>query len=272
MNISKNTKFLAVLITLILVGIIVFISTKDNASPQEETSNEESGVRSELTIPFGETGKLTTLSIKINGFEKTDTLSDVFGDTRSKEDTTFILVNADFVNTSGDTFTMYSDGIRLTDKNGIKYNTYKASSGGSIGIEERGIDGRDLGNGITEQGALVYEVPKNFNPYAIEIEKLDTNDSLLLEIVNPNQEVEYQVVEEEDISYLDCKRVGVRIIVPDEAVESNVKYTLKIIAQEYLTEWQDVTIWAWGYSELNEVGESGATKGIYEESLSGFCN
>jgi hypothetical protein len=266
----KDIRFLILLIVLIGIGIFIY-SNNDTSEEAEVFSNTES-VREERIIPFGETGELSTLNIKINNFGKTDTLSSVFGETKSKENTIFILVDADFINTSKDTFTMYSDGIKLIDKNGVKFDTYLASSGGSIGIEKTGIDGRDLGNGIKENGILVYEVPKSFEPYALEIEKLNTNQNLIFEIVNPYKEVEYRIVEEEDISYLGCKRIGVRIIVPDESEKANVKYTLKLLAENYLTDWQDVTIWAWGYSELNEVGESGASKGIYEEKLSGVCN
>jgi len=80
------------------------------------------------------------------------------------------------------------------------------------------------------------------------------------------KEVGYKIIEEEDFSYLNCKRMGIRIIVPDNSDKRDINFTLEKIGSTYLNEWQDVTVWAWGYSEEEKVGFTGATKGIYEKS------
>jgi hypothetical protein len=84
-------------------------------------------------------------------------------------------------------------------------------------------------------------------------------------IIEP-KDIDYKVIEEEDISYPACKRIAVRITVPDESDKVDVDYTLSLIANDYLVEWSKVTIWAWGYSEESEVGASMASKGTYSKS------
>lgn len=86
------------------------------------------------------------------------------------------------------------------------------------------------------------------------------------------QEVEYRIVEERDISYINCKRIAVSVLVPDDAIPVSVENTLELLARDYLIDWDDVTVWAWGYSEESQVGKIPATKGTVEESLPGFCS
>ena len=85
-------------------------------------------------------------------------------------------------------------------------------------------------------------------------------------------EIDYRIVEERDISYLNCKRLAVSTVVPDDAVERDVEHTLYLLARDYLIDWDDVTVWAWGYSEEAQIGTIPATKGTVEESLPGLCS
>ena len=83
--------------------------------------------------------------------------------------------------------------------------------------------------------------------------------------------LDYRISEEEDISYVGCKRVALRIVMPDDAKKPDVDFTLKTIGEEYAEAWDSVTIWAWGYSEESIIGESAFTKGMYEKSSKAGC-
>jgi len=80
------------------------------------------------------------------------------------------------------------------------------------------------------------------------------------------KEVPYKIVEEEDISYLGCKRIGIRIVVPDEADKADVDYTLEKIINNYRSDWDDITVWAYKYSEEEQVGTIPYTMGMKEYS------
>lgn len=139
--------------------------------------------RAKMVVPAGESGQLNTLSLRVHGFETTDTIKGaLFGTTQAKESTTFVLVDVSVTNTTNSTFTLYPSGIVLVDRDGATYDIFQSTSGGAIGLEDRAIDGRDLGSRIEERGMIVYEVPKDFEPYAIEVEKADTNSTLVFEL------------------------------------------------------------------------------------------
>lgn len=81
------------------------------------------------------------------------------------------------------------------------------------------------------------------------------------------KEVSYKIIEEEDISYMGCKRVGIRLVVPDESDKSDVSYTLRKIITDYKSDWDDITIWAYRYSEENQVGKIIYSMGMEEYSV-----
>lgn len=90
--------------------------------------------------------------------------------------------------------------------------------------------------------------------------------------INKAQEVEYKIIEENDISYLNCKRVGLKIIVPDNSKQKNVDHTLENIINNFKSQgWQNITVWAWKYSEEKDVkdGLITYTMGLKEYST---CN
>ena len=79
----------------------------------------------------------------------------------------------------------------------------------------------------------------------------------------------YRVIDEEDISYLGCKKIGLRIVVPDDAIKENVDFTLGEIVEKYKADWEDITVWAYRYSEESQVGLIGFTKCMKEYSTCG---
>ncbi len=181
-KIKLDIRIICIVVALIIVSAF-FIYLKyiknNNVDYISQTNNNITNV----IVPFGTEGNLSTISMKIHGYKKSDDIYDhLFGKTISKEKTSFFLVDTSVTNISKQPITFYPDGVYLIDKDGIKYNTYQASSGGSIGLEKTAIDGRDLGYQIEERGNLVYEISNDFEPYAIAVEKAQSNEVLLFEL------------------------------------------------------------------------------------------
>lgn len=169
--------------TAILIASAVFVYFEYIKKPNSNYTSQINKEFETITIPFGIEGKLATISVKVHGYKKVQTIHDyLFGTTVSKEKTSFFLVDVSVTNISNNSFMFNPDGIYLINKEGIRYNTYQISSGGSIGLEKTAIDGRDLGYQVEERGNLVYEISDNFIPYAVAIEKADSNEVLLFEL------------------------------------------------------------------------------------------
>jgi len=88
-------------------------------------------------------------------------------------------------------------------------------------------------------------------------------------LISLKKEISYKIIEEEDISYLGCKRVGIRIVVPDDANKTDVNYVLGKIIDDNKAKWDDITVWAYKYSEEQQVGKIFYTMGMKEYSI---CN
>jgi len=88
-------------------------------------------------------------------------------------------------------------------------------------------------------------------------------------IVGLKKEIPYRIIEEEDISYLGCKRVGIRIVVPDNSDKTNVESVMEKIINDNKSKWSDITVWAFKYSEEDQIGKIGHTMGMKEYST---CN
>lgn len=76
----------------------------------------------------------------------------------------------------------------------------------------------------------------------------------------------YEIVENNDISYGGCRRVGIKIIVPDDSEKQSIDLTLTNIINANKLEWQDITVWAYRNSEKEKVGLIGNTMGMKEYS------
>ena len=80
---------------------------------------------------------------------------------------------------------------------------------------------------------------------------------------------EYKVVNIEDLSYAGCKRIGIRIVVPDNLPPTDVNDIFDQLIDRYKKNHEDITVWAWEYSEEPMIGNKSYTKGIREYSV---CN
>ena len=86
--------------------------------------------------------------------------------------------------------------------------------------------------------------------------------------VSLKQEISYKIIEEKDISYLGCKRVGIKIVVPDDSEKEDVNYILTKVINRYKSDWDDITVWAYKYSEEERMDEVfGYTMGMKEYSV-----
>jgi len=131
-----------------------------------------------------------------------------------------------------------------------------------------------------------YEVEVSFNPRAqtsgikkivgengeyLGGELLDVRDAgfTMLEVsklISLKKEIPYKIIEKEDISYLGCKRVRIRIVVPDDTDKTDVDYILKKIIDDNKPKWDDITVWAYKYSEEQQVGKIPYAMGMKEYS------
>ncbi|MBU0597918.1 hypothetical protein KKF61_02885 [Patescibacteria group bacterium] len=64
--------------------------------------------------------------------------------------------------------------------------------------------------------------------------------------------LDYDIEDEEDLSYAGCERVGVYITVPDDASQIDIDYTLEAIIDEYSGMWDDVTVWVDNTGDMDE--------------------
>ena len=78
----------------------------------------------------------------------------------------------------------------------------------------------------------------------------------------------YKIIDEDDISYAGCKRIGIRIIVPDDTNSIDVNIILEKIIANYKSKWNDITVWAYKYSEESQVGKIPYSMGMKEYSTS----
>ena len=82
-----------------------------------------------------------------------------------------------------------------------------------------------------------------------------------------HQLLAYKIADQDDLSYIGCKRTGLRVAVPDDSKQPDVDFTLEKIIDDYKSEWDDITVWVYGYSEESQVGLIGSTKGMKEYSV-----
>lgn len=79
-------------------------------------------------------------------------------------------------------------------------------------------------------------------------------------------DIPYEIVQTEDFSYAGCLRVGYRITVPDEISQEKTECVMQKLINRSNGYWQDITVWAWGESEKEQIGETIYTKGMAEYS------
>ena len=94
----------------------------------------------------------------------------------------------------------------------------------------------------------------------------DEKTEKIPETAEYNKEIPYKIIEKEDISYTACKRVGIKIVVPDDSNKTDVEFVMKKIIDNNKLKWADITVWAYKYSEENQT-DGIYTMGIQEYSI-----
>jgi len=133
-----------------------------------------------------------------------------------------------------------------------------------------------------------YEVEVSFNPRAqtssikkivgengeylggdLLLEYRDAGFTILeaFKLVSLKQEISYRIVMNEDISYLGCKRGNIKIVVPDNANKTDVDYILQKIIDDNKSKWDDITVWAYKYSEEQQIDRLPYSMGMKEYSI-----
>ena len=79
--------------------------------------------------------------------------------------------------------------------------------------------------------------------------------------------VSYNIVQEEDISIGGCKRIAVSVTVPDDSKATAVQNTLQSILENYKSDWEEITVWAWKDSEIDLARKTSNTMGMKEYSI-----
>ena len=143
-------------------------------------SNEANIPVKEIKIDkkIGDIIEFATIELKVNSLEEACMLTPSFGkpivaNTNAK----FIILDVDITNITKTPFTHYDEGILLFDNQERIFEPYS-----SIGNIENYLAGRDLAPSITENGKMVYEVPKDSKEYHLVIAKGDTDETYYIKL------------------------------------------------------------------------------------------
>ena len=77
---------------------------------------------------------------------------------------------------------------------------------------------------------------------------------------------DYDVIEERDISYAGCRRVGLVVTMADDTSSVLVEATMQAIVERYRRNWDDITVWAHRHSERDNAKISPYSLGTKEYS------
>lgn len=123
---------------------------------------------------IGDTIEFAIIKFKANGVKETQTLTGgSFRPAIAKENAKFVIIDLSITNITDANFTFFpDDGFRLVDNKERQFTTY----GDTIGSIENYLNVRELAPSITENGVLVYEIPKDATGYSLVIGKAGTNE------------------------------------------------------------------------------------------------
>lgn len=146
----------------------------NTVNPEDgETGDKKGEPQQIIEKNVGEDVELATLKIKINSVAEKQAISDSFGDsTNSSEGSKFIVLNTTVTNITNEGFDFDSNGIKVTDDQGRKFDPFDDTIGGIKNYLEM----RDLQPSISETGMMVYQVPSDAESYSMDIGKKDTNE------------------------------------------------------------------------------------------------
>ena len=147
-------------------------------TPEKQEEQAKSGQEAQDEYVFieksiGDEIEFATIKAKVNGIKEKQILSGSFGTPAiAKENAKFIVISLSITNTTDANFTFFPDGFRLVDNKERQFTTY----GDTIGSIENYLNVRKLAPSITENGVLVYEIPKDAVSYSLLAGKGGTNE------------------------------------------------------------------------------------------------
>lgn len=143
---------------------------KTSDAPSEDTAKTESTIIDKVV---GDDIELATMKFKFNVADEKQTISTKYGSTKkAAEGTKFVVINLTATNITKESFDFETDGIKLTDDQGRKFETYEDT----IGSIDNYLNVRGLQPSISETGVIVYQVPNDANSYGIDLGKRGTNE------------------------------------------------------------------------------------------------
>ena len=80
------------------------------------------------------------------------------------------------------------------------------------------------------------------------------------------EKLSFTIISKENISYGGCKRLAVKIAVPDNASQEDVNFTLDSLLEDYKSWLDEAVVWAYRFSEYDHASNMAYTKGMREFS------
>jgi hypothetical protein len=146
----------------------------NTVNPEDGGTGDKKGEPQQIIEKnVGEDVELATLKIKINSVEEKKAITDSFGDSTSASDNSnFVVLDTTITNVTNEGFDFDSNGIKITDNQGRKFDPYDDTIGGIKNYLEM----RDLQPSISETGMMVFEIPNDAESYSMDIGKKDTKE------------------------------------------------------------------------------------------------
>lgn len=190
-NFMKNAKFIIVAVVLLVIGFFAGMeykayqvrsafekafNTNEVASTEDKTVAEKAK-EANMTVHIQKIGDeltLSSLTLKVNNVEETQTLSSDYSTPKTaKEGTKFVIVDLTVKNITNSAFTFFpNDGIIITDTQKREYKAYD----NAIGSVKNYLNVRELSPSIVETGVVVYELPNDATSYSLVTSKAGSKD------------------------------------------------------------------------------------------------
>jgi hypothetical protein len=144
-------------------------------------SQEPSDTGEEVRIDknSGEEIELATLKLTITDFEESRELVPAYGEPDvAQEGTKFVVIHAEIVNTTNETFNFDGSDIPIVDDKGRKYEFYDDA----LWSADDALLYVDLAPGIPQKGSFIYQVPSDSASYTMVAGKAGTNEVYYISI------------------------------------------------------------------------------------------
>ena len=151
----------------------------DTLSEADAQKNDEKANQTIIDKSIEDEIELATMKFKINSADEKSSVKSSYGSAKTASDgSKFVVINLTVTNITKESFDFDSDGIRLTDDQDRKFDTWSDTIGGI----DNYLEVRELQPSIPETGFMVYELPNDASSYKMNIGKKDTNEVYSIKI------------------------------------------------------------------------------------------